>query len=431
MRGKIIIVMIFIITSISIFSGCLENGNDVNKEPYIEIIYPQNGIIVSGLVKIHGISYDLDNNDVLNVEIKINESDWFLAEGTNNWSYDLSTYQYDDGPCNIFVRCWDGIDYSDVVQIKVIIKNPITKDSDAHKWGIFIAAGNYPSDNESKLGNGGLNIAEDMVAYFIEEFGYSTSNLYILFDDGWIREDNGYGKRIETLHQRSHQYDINYAGATKENVEIVLNHVIDESNKFSDSEVFIWLYGHGYGNQNDEYTGGKILESSAVFLWDDMITDRELGEILYDLRSDKTCVIVDACFSGGFADKTIYDFPTFFLMRSNIPNSGRVVISGASKFRTGYASTTRGPLFTLLWFEGIITGDADGYKSGFRELGKPPLFEFNKDGKVSVEEAFHYSSYILRTDSNFDDFSNMASQINDQYPRRGILRNNKEMFLGD
>ena len=118
-------------------------------------------------------------------------------------------------------------------------------------------------------------------------------------------------------------------------------------------------------------------------------------------------------------------------MRSDIPNSGRIVITGSSKFRTGYASTTRGPLFSLLWFEGIRSEEADGYNSGFREMGKPPILQFNKDGRISVEEAFYYASYLIRTDRNLEDYSRMASQINDQYPRRGILRNNKEMYLGD
>ncbi len=432
MRRKVIILIMLVLFSILSFSGCLEESNEINERPYVEILYPKNGITVSGLIKIVGKAYDLDKKDIIEkVEININDSEWVVVDGTLNWSYDWGTYKYNDGPYNINIRCWDGNDYSDIVKITVIVKNPEIKESDTHKWAVFISAANYPTNNESKLGNGGLNLAEDMASFFIENFSYSTSNIYILFDDGWIREDNGYGNRVETLQQRYHEYDINYAGATKDNVKLILNHVIDESNRFSDSEVFIWLYGHGYGNENDEYTGGKILERSAVYLWDDMISDRELGEILYDLRSEKTCIIVDACFSGGFADKTIYNFPTFFLMRSNIPNSGRIVISGSSKFRTGYASTTRGPLFTLLWFEGIISGDADGYNSGFREMGKPPLFEFNKNRKISVEEAFYYASYILRTDKSLDDYSKMASQINDQYPRRGVLRNNKEMYLGD
>ena len=432
MNLKIIILALLIIISLSFISGCIDEGNNENTKPEIELSYPQNGFTISGVVKIFGIANDLDeDDDIVKVEININDSEWIVAEGTNNWSYDWGTYNIKDGPYNIFIRCWDGEDYSDIIEITVVVKNPKTMESDSHKWAIFISAANYPINNESKLGNGGLNLAEDMAAYFIENYDYSTSNIYILFDDGWIREDNGYGGRVETLNQRNHQYDINYAGATKENVKIILNYIIEESNKFADSEVFIWLYGHGYGNLNDEYTGGKILESSAVFLWDEMISDREFGEILYDLRSEKTCIIVDACFSGGFADKTIYNFPTFFLMRSNIPNSGRIVITGSSKFRTGYASTTRGPLFSLLWFEGIVTGNADGYNSGFRELGRPAIFEFKKDGKVSVEEAFHFASYILRTDRNYEDFSKMASQINDQYPRRGLLLNNKEMFLGE
>jgi hypothetical protein len=431
MNLKNIIIILISIIILSLYSGCLEETDERNNLPIVEIIYPQNGISVMGLVKIHGNSFDLDNDIIERVEINFNNSDWVIAEGTNNWSFDWATYNIDNGPFYLSVRCWDGIDYSDIVRISVIISNPKTKESDSHKWAIFISAGNYPASNETKLGNGGLNLAENMAAYFIENNGYSTDNIFILFDDGWIREDNGHGKRIETLQQRNHEYEIIYAGATKENVNIILNHIIEESKKFADSEVFIWLYGHGYGNQNDEYTGGKILESSAVFLWDDMILDRELGEILYDLRAEKTCVIVDACFSGGFADKTIYDFPTFFLMRSNIPNPGRIVITGSSKFRTGFASTTRGPLFSLLWFEGILTGEADGFKSGFRETGKPPLFEMNMDGRVSVEEAFYYASYLLRTDQNLEDYSSMMPQINDQYPRRGILRNNKEMFLGE
>jgi len=73
-------------------------------------------------------------------------------------------------------------------------------------------------DNESKLGNGGLIFAEEAASYLIEECGYSTSNIILLFDDGWIREDNGYGNRTQTLQQRPHEYDIIYGGATKENV---------------------------------------------------------------------------------------------------------------------------------------------------------------------------------------------------------------------
>ena len=432
MEKKAISFMMIILLALPLFSGCLEENSNGNETPTVEIIYPINRMTVSGLVKIYGVSFDEDGDKTLKkVEISIDDSEWYVVEGMVNWSFDWVTYPVNDGSHNICVRAWDGIDYSDINEITLIVDNPETLESDTHKWAVFVATANCPIDDEKKLGNGGLNLAEDMASYFIENYGYSTTNVFILFDDGWIRDDNGYGDRIETLDERSHEYDINYGGATRENVELIINHIIEESNNFADSEVFIWFFGHGYGNENDEITGGKVLESSAIFLWDEMISDRELGEILYDLRSEKTCIIVDACFSGGFADKVIYNFPTFFLMRSDIPNSGRIVISGSSKFRPGYASTTQGPLFSIIWFDGIKTGEADGFKSGFLKIGKPPSFEFYKDGKVTVEEAFYYTSYILRTDRNLDDYKKMEPQINDQYPSRGRLRSKKGMVLGD
>ena len=75
MHWKIIIIMLFIIASLSLFSGCLEEGNEINEKPNVEIHYPQNGITISGLVKIFGIAYDLDEDDnIEKVEINLNNS---------------------------------------------------------------------------------------------------------------------------------------------------------------------------------------------------------------------------------------------------------------------------------------------------------------------------------------------------------------------
>jgi len=433
MQMKLVSLGIFFLILIPIFSGCLEEQKTENHPPIVNIIYPNNTETVSSIVKVTGTAVDEDGEKTLvHVEIKINNTNWEMASGTTQWSYDWDTYQSRDGVVSIYVRAWDGQVYSEVETIDVLVLNPEATESDAHKWAVFVIAANFPDNNESKLGNGGLYLAEEMAAFFIENYNYPTSNVFILFDDGWIRNDNGYGQRIETLAQRPHEYDIHYSGATKQNVEAVIYRVVEQANRYGDSEVFLWFAGHGTGDNTNDITGGKILERSAIFLWDDSIlTDRELGQMLYSLRSDKTCIIVDACFSGGFVDRTLYDFPTFFLLHSGISGSGRVAISGASKFRQGYASTTRGPLFSLLWFEGIKTGDADGYQPGFRSTGKPPRFGLFVDGEVSVEEAFYYARYVLRTDESLQNYKTMEPQINDQYPHRGILRDNGEMILGD
>ena len=429
------VIAVFLVLLIAVplfFVFSEEKGYISNKRPYVTIENPNDGESVSDIVMISGTAYDPNGDDTLvSVEVMIDSGGWETAGGVTLWSYEWATYNYDDGFYVIHVRSWDGIDYSDIEEIDVQLSNPETAESDSHKWAVFIAVSNFPDDNESKLGNGALNLMEEMTKFFIENYGYSTSNIFILFDDGWIRKDNGYGEREKTLQQRYHEYAITYGSATRKKVESVISRVVAESNRFDDSEVFIWISGHGWGDNKNGKTGGKILERSAVFLWDSMLKDKELGDMLFSLKSQKICVIVDACFSGGFADKTIFGFPELFLLKSNLPGSGRVVVTGASKFREGYASTTHGPLFSLLWFEGVKTGEADGFKPGILKSGKPTNLKMFKDGKVSVEEAFYYACYILRNNEELEDYSKMEPQINDQYPHKGLLRSLNGMILGE
>jgi hypothetical protein len=431
MDKKIIAILLLALVTLPLFSGCLEDEEIGNQRPIVEITYPQYGATVSKIVIISGTAFDPDgDNNLLKVELMVN-GEWILADGNAKWSYEWKTFDIDDGSYTIRVRSWDESDYSDVEEIKLRVYNPEVVESDTHKWAIFIAASNFPEDNESKLGNGALNLAEEIAAYFIESLSYSTYNTIILFDDGWIREDNGFGKPIQTLQQRKHHYDITYAGATKETMVSSINYIINESNKFDDSEVFIWIASHGYGDQDKKLFGGKILERSAIFLWDTTIADQELGTLLSSLKSDKTCIIVDACYAGGFADKTIFNFPVFFLLKSNVPISGRVVISATSKFRVGYASTTKGPLFSQVWFDGIKSGGADGFRPFIANMGRPTRLKLFKDGHVSVEEAFYYAKHVIRTDNDLNDYSKMAPQINDQYPRKGPIGSLKGMILGE
>jgi len=428
------LIAVFIIVSLlgTLFSGCLGDNDTSNQKPDVTISYPLDKATVSSLVMISGTSSDPDgDNELRKVEVKISDNKWVNAEGTTQWSYDWNTYEYNDGMCTISVRAWDGKEYSDIQTITLEVDNPEVVESDSHKWAIFIATANLPVDNESKLGNGGLYLAEDIAAYLIESCNYATSNIIILFDDGWIRDDNGYGEKLMTLQERNHEYDITYGGATKDNVVNSLDRIINQSNNYRNSEVFIWIFNHGYGDLNNSLTGGKVLESSQIFLWDDIFSDRELGELLFPLKSKKVCIIVDACFCGGFADKTIFNFPTALLFRSGIPRSGRVVIAGASKFRKGYTSTTKGPVFSLLWFEGLTTGEGDGFRPGLLKMGKPRKFNIFKDGEVSVEEAFYYARYKLSTDENLKDFESMEPQINDRYPYRGLFFSRKGLILGE
>ena len=412
-----------------LLSGCVFPGE--NTRPFVEIEYPTDDMVVFGITTIGGTATNPDGNEsVMNVEIKINDGDWRSAQGTSQWWFNWSTYGVTNGSAVISVRVWDGVTYSAVEKITVRVDNPLDVSSGSHKWAIFVAAANFPPDNESKLGNGGLYLAENMTRYLIENGSYSTQNIYLLFDDGWIRDENGYGNPVAALQQRHHHYNITYGAAIKEEVISVLELVIRESNRYDDSEVFIWIFNHGYGDYSKKLTGGKILRSSDIFVWDDIIIDKELGYLLSSLKSKQVCIIIDACYSSGFADKTIYNLPTSFLLHSGIPQPGRVIITGASKFRLGYASTTLGPLFSLLWFEGIKTGEADGFKPSFLKTGRLPLFMV-KDGKVSIEEAFYFARYELRVDRTLNEFGTMQPQINDQYPQKGLFGSMPGLMLSN
>ena len=424
----IIIVITLLVGYLSGFFGQNLNLDLLNGEPTVNITYPSNESKIAQLVMISGTASDPDKEDtIISVEVKIGENDWATVTGTTLWSYDWITYTVQNGMYTISARSYDGEDYSEIKSITLTVNNPTSIGSSSHKWAIFIAASNFPKDNDTKLGNGGLYLAEDIVAYFIEHNKYPASNIMILFDDGWIRSDNGYGTKQKTLQERPHDYDITYGSATKANVLTSIQYLITESNKYPDSEVFLWIFSHGVGNQNQSYTGGKFFQSSEIFLWDDTITDRELGDILAPLESKKTTILVDACYAGGFADRTILNFRTSLFLRSGIPKDGRIIISGTSKFRTGYASISQGPIFSLLWFEGLSEGNADGYKPGLFNLGILRKLKMFQDGEVSVEEAFYYASNELRTNEKYQDFQSMQPQINDRYPH--FLRNRGELIL--
>jgi len=434
MRYKWLIVLTVIVVFLLLIANYVgffsTNLNFNNGKPTVTITYPSDGAIVSTLVMISGTASNPDEKDTIDsVQIKIDGNNWVTVTGTTLWSYDWATYDVSNGLYNISARSYNGKEYSEIISITVTASNPASVDSGAHKWAIFIAAANFPKNNDTKLGNGGLYLAEEMAAYFIENNEYPTSQIMILFDDGWIRSDNGYGTKLKTLQERPHEYDITYGGATKANMLASLQYFISESNAYPDSEVFIWIFNHGVGNNNKTFTGGKILQRSEIFLWDDTITDQELGDILKPLESKKVAIIIDACYCGGFADRTILGLRTSLFLRSGIPDNGRVVISGTSKFRLGYASTIQGPVFSLLWFEGLSTGQADGYRPGLFDRGVLRKMKMFQDGKVSVEEAFYYARSMLRTDEKYQDFKSMQPQINDEYPHRGLLRSRGELLL--
>ena len=165
MDKRIIALLLVFFLAMPLFSGCFEKEGPLNEMPSVEIEYPRSGATVSNLVMISGSATDPDGDDtIIQVEVKIDDGEWNIADGTAKWSFDWRTYENDDGVYSIFVRSWDGIVYSETQEIRVRVSKPVTVETDFHGWAIFVVAANFPKDNESKLGNAPAHKLFDTVA---------------------------------------------------------------------------------------------------------------------------------------------------------------------------------------------------------------------------------------------------------------------------
>lgn len=92
--------------------------------PTVNIIHPKDGDIVNGSVQIQGSANDLDAT-ISKVEIRINEGPWQSTIGTTEWSHWWHTnlLNISDGSYQIAARSYNGVSYSNISEITVILDN--------------------------------------------------------------------------------------------------------------------------------------------------------------------------------------------------------------------------------------------------------------------------------------------------------------------
>lgn len=96
-----------------------------NQDPPVVITQnPGDGEPVSGIVTIEGIAYDPDvGDDVEVVDIKVNDGNWLVVNGTSIWNFDWNTTELNNGWYTITARAYDGEDYSLLYNISVYVDN--------------------------------------------------------------------------------------------------------------------------------------------------------------------------------------------------------------------------------------------------------------------------------------------------------------------
>jgi hypothetical protein len=101
----------------------VDNAVILNQRPVLQITSPSTGIKISGSVNISGTASDMDGL-VLKVEIKIDNGNWILVEGTDSWNYILDTTELSNGMNTIYIRSYDGEDYSEETSLILEVDNP-------------------------------------------------------------------------------------------------------------------------------------------------------------------------------------------------------------------------------------------------------------------------------------------------------------------
>jgi len=93
-----------------------------NIIPTVEIVYPGEGETVNGTIIVQGTADDTEGW-IEFVEVKIDDEDWEVASGKEDWTYEWDSTQYSDGDHVIYARSNDNENYSEIDMVNVIVDN--------------------------------------------------------------------------------------------------------------------------------------------------------------------------------------------------------------------------------------------------------------------------------------------------------------------
>lgn len=109
-----------------------------NEIPFVNITEPINNSKASGKISIFGSASDSDGL-IQKVEIRIDSNQWSIATGTISWDYQINTENLENGIHKIYVRSYDGYDYSNTRTITIDVSNDIAGENS--EYNITIIAG--------------------------------------------------------------------------------------------------------------------------------------------------------------------------------------------------------------------------------------------------------------------------------------------------
>ncbi|MCD6382857.1 MAG: hypothetical protein J7L88_00140, partial [Thermoplasmata archaeon] len=94
----------------------------VNDPPVVKITAPEDGTEFSGIITITGTASDVDG-EIQFIEVKIDNGDWMRrgVSGTTTWTFSTDSSTLTSGVHTIWVRAYDGEDFSTPVPVRIIV----------------------------------------------------------------------------------------------------------------------------------------------------------------------------------------------------------------------------------------------------------------------------------------------------------------------
>jgi len=97
--------------------------DNIANMPTVSMLYPvSSGEDLSGIININGTASGKKRN-IKQVEIRFNGGPWYNTTGKEEWAYNWLTTENMNGQNVIEVRSYDGIQYSEIIETRIIVYN--------------------------------------------------------------------------------------------------------------------------------------------------------------------------------------------------------------------------------------------------------------------------------------------------------------------
>ena len=274
----------------------------------------------------------------------------YCPETIENW---ISIYGTD---FSISSKTFDFDNNAAKTRQKIMMRANSTNQS--HKYAVIINGGANAYNNHIRYWNNCSAIYKVLKNYY----GYKDSDIFVLMSDGKSSSvDRNYGSVQKPKYDSSPLDldgdgvgDIDYA-ATKSNITYVFNQL---SKKITpEDNLFVFTTDHG-------------VKGPYLCLWNgEHMNDTEFAKEIDKVNAGYMTILMLQCYGGGFINK--------------LAKENRVIMTASSGDELAWGSTLYNYGFFLMpWIAAV---------SGLDINGKTVDADTNKDGKISMYEAFIYA----------------------------------------